>query len=536
MQKKNKQKEKKIPMANENLTQQLKSALEIAKQEIVDLNMELAFLKTSPLEYSTVVKVGNIKKMPAPDKKSDFKNGTKVRIKDEALESYNVGYPAGKIQEIKGDNVLVRMLDGNSVNVALGHLKLQDPSMEDVKTVTVATPNGLKEVLDKEELKLKVGDAILVRSTGAIVDKAPHRTFGTTAVVKEIRKDGLCDVTEGDKTRPVYTGGFKLEKGDIVILDQTGHIIVENRKADQSEFNVDGNTIDVSWNLIGGLQDTKETVREMVELPRLNPEMFKGYGKKASKGLLLYGPPGCGKTLVAKAVATSIAKLHGASLKESGFIYVKGPEILNPYVGVAEQVIRSIFERARRHEKKAGYPATIFIDEADAVLAKRGSGISSDVNKTIVPMFLTEMDGLENSGAFIVLATNRADILDEAVVREGRIDRKLKIDRPDEDAVRQILTINLKGIPCQEKHDIIFDVVCNEIFFSSLRETVSGASIANLVDQAIGCAIRRDLKKGLKKPSGVIVDDFLEALDNAKREQLKGEDVEDLKAEEIELE
>ena len=153
---------------------------------------------------------------------------------------------------------------------------------------------------------------------------------------------------------------------------------------------------------IAGLADAKEQLVEAIELPYTKPEVFAHYNKRPPKGALLYGPPGCGKTLLRiKAAASSIAKIHKKKQMASGFIYVKGPELLSKWVGQAEESVRELFLRARDHHKKHGYPALLFIDEADAIMPERGSGKSSDVENTIVPMFLSEMDGLETSHALV---------------------------------------------------------------------------------------------------------------------------------------
>src|SRR5208283_4208865 len=170
--------------------------------------------------------------------------------------------------------------------------------------------------------------------------------------------------------------------------------------------------------------------KEAIELPFTHKDIFAHYNKKPPKGLLLYGPPGCGKTLVGKATTNSLANIFGAKAISSGFIYVKGPEILNMYVGESGRRIREIFQRGRKHFDKYKFPAVIFIDEAEAVLSERGTSRSSDVDKTIVPMFLSEMDGLDENHAIVMLATNRPKMLDPAVVREGRVDRHIKVSRP----------------------------------------------------------------------------------------------------------
>ncbi len=200
---------------------------------------------------------------------------------------------------------------------------------------------------------------------------------------------------------------------------------------------------DISYDHIGGLDHAVEQIRDAIELPHLYPEYFREHRLVPPKGILLYGPPGCGKTLVAKAVANSLAKQIEEKTGEKGesyFLNVKGPELLNKYVGATEQAIRDLFARARN---QASYrtPVTIFFDEMDSMFKVRGSGVSSDMESTIVPQFLAELDGLEALENVVVIgATNREDLIDPAVLRPGRLDRKIRIERPDKQAAADILS------------------------------------------------------------------------------------------------
>jgi proteasome-associated ATPase len=201
---------------------------------------------------------------------------------------------------------------------------------------------------------------------------------------------------------------------------------------------------DVSYEHIGGLQKELEQVRDAVELPFLYPHLFAEYKLSAPKGVLLYGPPGCGKTLIAKAVANSIAKklghLTGKEVR-SFFLHVKGPELLNKYVGESERQVREVFKKAKERAA-GGHPVIVFFDEMDALFRTRGSGISSDIESTIVPQFLSEIDGVERLRNVIVIgASNRQDLIDPAVLRAGRLDVKVKVSRPDASSARDIFSI-----------------------------------------------------------------------------------------------
>lgn len=235
----------------------------------------------------------------------------------------------------------------------------------------------------------------------------------------------------------------RLQCGDHLLYDPRSGYVIEKLPKSESEELVLEEVPDVEYDHIGGLHREIEQVRDAVELPFLHPDLFAHYKLSAPKGVLLYGPPGCGKTLIAKAVANSIAKkmghLTGKEVR-SYFLHVKGPELLNKFVGESERQVREVFTRAK--EKAAeGCPVIVFFDEMDALFRTRGSGISSDVESTIVPQFLSEIDGVEGLKNVIVIgASNRQDLIDPAVLRDGRLDVKVKVSRPDRGAAREIFS------------------------------------------------------------------------------------------------
>ncbi len=235
----------------------------------------------------------------------------------------------------------------------------------------------------------------------------------------------------------------RLRIGDNLLYDPRAGYVIEKLPKSESEELVLEEVPDVDYDRIGGLHREIEQVRDAVELPFLYPQLFAEYKLSAPKGVLLYGPPGCGKTLIAKAVANSIAKkmahLTGKEIR-SYFLHVKGPELLNKYVGESERQVREVFIRAK--EKAAdGHPVIVFFDEMDALFRTRGSGISSDIESTIVPQFLSEIDGVEGLRNVIVIgASNRQDLIDPAVLRAGRLDVKVKVPRPDVGAAREIFS------------------------------------------------------------------------------------------------
>lgn len=318
---------------------------------------------------------------------------------------------------------------------------------------------------------------------------------GVVGIVREVGV-GQVQVELDGSVRAVRTA-LTLQAGERVVIDTSLTAAIGSLGMPKAVASFEP-ALDITWDDIGGQIEAKRQLREAIELPFKNPELFQKYGKRPVRGVLLYGPPGNGKTLLARAAATAMAKVHGLS-KAEGFTYVKGPSLLSKYVGESEANIRAIFTAAREHKEKFGFPALVFIDEADALLRSR-SDDTLGINSITVPQFLAEMDGLEDTGALMVLATNKPDLLDSAVVREGRIDRKVKVERPNQATAESILAIHLKKRPVSEPNleswaaEQVFNGNLRIAKGIALRDAVSGAMLSGIVEEASTRAMMRDME------------------------------------------
>lgn len=266
----------------------------------------------------------------------------------------------------------------------------------------------------------------------------------------------------------------------------------------------------VSWEDIGGMRSQVMKIRETIEGPMMNQELALEMGVEPIKGILLYGPPGCGKTMIAKAIAKTI--LIDDTVSADAFIYMKGAEVLSPLVGVAEQTIRTTFENTRKYAQKTGKRAVLFIDEAEAILARRGSRFSSDVDSTIVPSFLAEMDGFDGDSPIVLLATNRPNSLDDAVTRPERIDMKIEIARPSRADVMEMFDIHLRKVKASDAKDIIANMGTMLMFQPETMAKVSGAMVKAMVKMAATNALARRVRNK-SCAFGITVDDVQESYD-----------------------
>jgi proteasome-associated ATPase len=296
---------------------------------------------------------------------------------------------------------------------------------------------------------LRKGQEVILNDALNIIESRGFDSQGEVVRLKDVLDDNRALVTlHFDEEKVADLGepllSQRLSVGDHLLYDPRSGYVIEKLPKSEAEELVLEEIPDVSYEHIGGLQKELEQVRDAVELPFLYPHLFAEYKLSAPKGVLLYGPPGCGKTLIAKAVANSIAKklghLTGKEVR-SFFLHVKGPELLNKYVGESERQVREVFKKAKERAA-SGHPVIVFFDEMDALFRTRGSGISSDIESTIVPQFLSEIDGVERLQNVIVIgASNRQDLIDPAVLRAGRLDVKVKVSRPDVSSARDIFSI-----------------------------------------------------------------------------------------------
>lgn len=338
----------------------------------------------------------------------------------------------------------------------------------------------------------------------AIVEAGPFIKNGTSFYTVNL---GGSKAVIGLAEEPLFGDVSDIKPDDQVIVLGSAIVGIIPREL------VKNNVVEVkltSWDEIGGMKSQKETIKDMIELPLHHADLAKDFGITPSKGILLYGPPGCGKTLTAKAIASTV--LETEKVDARAFTYVKGAEMLSMYVGSTEQQIGNMFKKARDYMKETGKQAVIFIDEADAILPARGSRKSSDVDRTIVPTFLSEMDGFDDYNPFILLSTNLPDSIDDAVLREGRIDVKVPITRPTKEDAEEIFEINLKNVKCSDEVPDLCKFAAHTLYDSNLRHRVSGAMIKTAVNLAAQTAMKRRIQFPANKTIGITEQDIVTSL------------------------
>lgn len=432
--------------------------------------------------------------------------------------------------------LLLQALEGDRLLVALG----------DTEYVAQADPS-----LNQDDLL--PGSRVLLNEAFAVVGIAPETSIGRLHEVTSVRDDGRVAIGESgpgaqgrliDRSDPLRE--VPIKPGDSVRLDPAERMALEHFPGKEGNDYFLETVPELPWDKVGGQSAAIDLIRETIEQPLLHPELFARYDKKPIKGILLYGPPGCGKTLIGKATAHNLSKEYskalGREVKEY-FMFISGPKILNMWLGETERMVRDIF-RIARDKAKEGYLVFIFMDEAESVLRTRSAGRYLNISNTVVPQFCAELDGmvaLEN--VVLILTSNRPDYIDPAVLRPERIDRKVKVSRPDRQAALQILDIYLHaGIPIDPelvgkyrgevdcaRRELIEGLV--ERLWATSRDTeflkvflrngsavtlhwkdlLSGALLKSVVDRAKDHAIRRQIAEP-DVPTGITAADLAEAL------------------------
>ncbi len=426
-------------------------------------------------------------------------------------------------------------------------------------TVDIFTAGRKMRVAVHPELEtadLKRGQEVVLNESLNVVLARGVETSGELVTLKEVLEDGKRAMILGraDEERICELSdaliGVKLRAGEHLLMDGRSGLLVERIPRPEVEELVLEEVPDIDYTDIGGLDDQIDMIKDAVELPYLYADLFHDHKLQPPKGILLYGPPGCGKTMIAKAVANSLAKRvaekTGNTNTRSYFLNIKGPELLNKYVGETERQIRLIFERAREKSEE-GVPVIVFFDEMDSLFRTRGTGISSDMESTIVPQLLAEIDGVEALKNVIVIgASNREDLIDPAILRPGRLDVKIKIERPDAESAKQIftqyLTPDLPIAAAESTHNggddkavlAIIDAAVEAMYSSGdenrflevtyqngdkeilyFKDFSSGAMIENIVSRSKKLSIKRQIGGGER---GISTQDLLDSIKQEFRE------------------
>jgi proteasome-associated ATPase len=433
-------------------------------------------------------------------------------------------------------------------------------SLNDDGTVDIFTAGRKMRVAVHPELDiddLRRGQEVVLNESLNVVLARGLEISGEVVTFKELIAEGdrALVVGRADEERVCELAaaliGERLRAGDHLLMEARSGLLVERLPRPEVEELILEEVPDVSYDDVGGLDDQIDQIQDAVELPYLYADLFAEHELQPPKGILLYGPPGCGKTLIAKAVANSLAKRvaekTGNDKTRSYFLNIKGPELLNKYVGETERQIRLIFQRAREKSEE-GVPVIVFFDEMDSLFRTRGTGISSDIESTIVPQLLAEIDGVESLKNVIVIgASNREDLIDPAILRPGRLDVKIKIERPDEASAKQIFARYLVprlplgddevkkagGDPAKAVGSMIDEAV--ELMYSTddenrflevtyqngdkeilyFKDFSSGAMIENIVRRAKKLSIKRQIGGAAK---GIIGQDLLDSIKQEFRE------------------
>jgi proteasome-associated ATPase len=465
-----------------------------------------------------------------------FEYGDRVQLIDQEHEAYKEGIK--KFPYVHG-----RIVSQEPVVNQQGEVTVEFPAYIELQNKQFTLSIGIND--NKQQVYLLIKNdgtnIVVVKNDGEIQECRNHLRFNPvpgqiakvnskTGQVEEITNDILgMEIVKADQILQDGSIEIASQQGSKTIINRTGQevkpgdrlgvvggrVALKLLEKKENKFKIK-NDLNLSWADVGGQEKAKKELISAIELPARHPEIFKYYQQNPPKGILLYGPPGCGKTLIGKVTACEMAKIYNKQAVDTGFNYVKGPEMLSMWVGNTEQAVRDLFAQGRKHYEEHQYPCITFVDEADAILQERGGsgGVKSErYHDSMVAQWLAEMDGLETANQIVIFATNRPNSLDGALTREGRVDRHIKIRRPDKFCAMEIFRIHLKNVPLHEINlnqlaemsaDLLWedrpmyliesDNGSKNIF--GLTNCVSGAMIAGIVHEAKDSALHRDLNNG----------------------------------------
>jgi proteasome-associated ATPase len=457
--------------AYESQMSELQEQLKVAEEEVAALRHRLAEAprRAQALEERLLEVKGQLAQAVAQNERLTFTlSQAREHIANLREEVAKLTQPPSAYGTLLGVN------EDGTVDVFSGGRKMRVALHPDIEPGTLFKG---QEVVLNESLNV-----VLARGSevaGEVVSLREVLDGGRRAiVVGRADEERVCEVSGALQ-------GVRLRAGDSLLVDQRTGLVLERLPRPEVEDLVLEEVPDVSYEDVGGLDEQIEAITDAVELPFLHRDLFSEHQLPAPKGILLYGPPGCGKTLIAKAVANSLAQkvaaASGSATARSYFLNIKGPELLNKYVGETERQIRLIFQRAREKSEE-GVPVIVFFDEMDSLFRTRGTGISSDMESTVVPQLLAEIDGVETLRNVIVIgASNREDLIDPAILRPGRLDVKIKIERPDATAARQIFARYLKA-----------DLPLDEADVRSLGQGDPEHAVATMIERTVESMYRTD--------------------------------------------
>lgn len=531
-------------------TSQLRSQMQTQREELLDIIKELESVTVS--QRATINQMcaeahyyGTVLYLQDKPDLSSFQYQDTVVVIDPKSNLYG---QSGKIVSnnpvISEDGeVLVEIMNKDETTAPFSIGLLNPPEIRlaaksDGRFAVINIDGKPWEVQHPLDGRIAIGDTVKVyertkQISGVDLAAIPELS-GPVVRVSSITPMGIEVEDKGEKKLIQNPKKLAIKSNDKIVLDHGSSIAIAILPKDASQRYKIATNLDVSWDSIGGLAEAKQQCRDTIELPFVKAELFTFYKIKKSKGAILYGPPGCGKTLIGQACAASLARTHNKNVSESGLIYVKGPELLSKWVGETEADVRDLFERGRNHYREHGYPAIVIMDEADALIPQRGTRRSSDISDTIVPMFLGEMDGVDveqtKMNPIVFALTNRVDTLDPAFVR--RFSVKINVGRPNLEAALDILRIQTSELPFQreENREMTLMVITQDIFSKTrllyrinnehefcFSDVINGSMISDIVACAKLIALHEDDQAGTQ--TGVSLEHLRKAIHRIYAEQ-----------------